>query len=84
MSEKLVDALLRKDASEILKALDILETCECGYAGLAKVVFDHMNTLQQEFNDEKAARKLLKCLLDNDLLLLFINHIICCMFMTYY
>ena len=65
-----MDALLTKDASKILKTLDILENSECGYAGLVKVVFDHMNTLQQEVDNEKA-RKLLKCLLDNDLLILF-------------
>ena len=71
-----MDALLTKDASEILKTLDILENRECGYGGLVKVVFHRMNTLQQEVNDEKAARKLLKCLLDNDLLMLFITIIL--------
>ena len=82
-----MDALLTKDASEILKTLDILENRECGYTGLVKVVIHHMNTLQQEVDNEKAARKLLKCLLDNDLLILFIRVIyiiiiLCCMFMT--
>ena len=67
-----MDALLTKDASKILKTLDILGNSECGYAGLVKVVFDHMNTLQQEVDNEKE-RKLLKCLLDNDLLILFIR-----------
>ena len=68
-----MDTLLTKDASEILKALDILKTRECGYAELVNNIFHHMNTLQQEVNDKKAARKLLKCLLDNDLLMLFIT-----------
>ena len=67
-----MDALLTKDASEILKALDILKTRECGYAELVNNIFHQMN-IQQEVNDKKAARKLLKCLLDNDLLILFIT-----------
>lgn len=68
-----MDTLLTKDASEILKALDILKTRECGYAELVNNIFHQMNIVQQEVNDKKAARKLLKCLLDNDLLILFIT-----------
>lgn len=86
MRERLLDALLTKDASDILKTLDILETRECGYAVLVKVVFYHMNTLQQEVNDKKAARKLLKCFLGNDLFILLIQlyYIICFMFIATY
>ena len=54
--EKLVDILLTKDESKLVRVVKILETCECGYAELARKFFAYMDTLQKD-KDKKAASK---------------------------
>ena len=56
--ERLVNILLLKDGSAILKALEMLDTRECGYKKLVKTLFDHMDVLQT-LKDNKTTSKLL-------------------------
>lgn len=52
--QKLVDILLTKDDSALLRVVKILETCECGYKDLARKFFAHMDALQID-KDRKAS-----------------------------
>lgn len=56
--EKLVDILLTKDGSAILKALEILKTRECGYTVLVGRLFTAMDALQKETCTKPAESKL--------------------------
>lgn len=53
-----MNILLLKDGSAIVKALEMLDTRECGYKVLVKTLFDHMDLLQG-LKDNKATSKLL-------------------------
>ena len=46
--EKLMDILLTKDSSALLKVLEILNTRECGYAELVGKLFADMDALQTD------------------------------------
>ena len=56
--EKLLNILLTKDGSVLLKVLTILDTHECGYADLVKAFSDDMDAMQRD-EDKKATSKLL-------------------------
>ena len=46
--EKLLDILLTKDGSALLKVLEILNTRECGYTELVGKLFADMDTMQKD------------------------------------
>ena len=46
--EKLMDILLTKDSSALLKVLEILNTRECGYAELVGKLFADMDAMQKD------------------------------------
>ena len=46
--EKLLDILLTKDGSALLKVLEILKTRECGYTELVGKLFADMDTMQKD------------------------------------
>ena len=46
--EKLMDILLTKDSTALLKVLEILKTRECGYTELVGKLFADMDALQKD------------------------------------
>ena len=57
----MVDILLTKDGSAILKALDILKTDECGYGDLVDKIFVEMDVLQKERSASHASEIFSQC-----------------------
>ena len=44
---KLLDILQTKDGSALMKALDVLQTCECGYRELVEEIHAHLDEMDK-------------------------------------
>lgn len=44
---KLLDILLTKDGSALMKVLEVLQTRECGYEGLVEKFYAHMDVMDK-------------------------------------